>query len=429
MRPLRLLLASLLAVLCAGPARATLTPLAVLVDGAPEPLAVLLPYGMLERGADGGQPWLVCWQRFETASHGLPTGPRRILVGGADGPWNTNDDGCRFESTSGPADRRPVVGLHTPVPGGAEVLIAYDDGVAPASIARSTDGGITSLQAGTLAQFDASIEAMLGQGDVVWAVGRADTDGTLRVWRSVDRGAVFTPVDTSSAPADAASLEAAAAEDAALWFWRGERLSRLALDGQWSDGGLALPGTPRAALVSPDGALWAGTARAGLTRRAPDGSASQVSSLPVSALAARGAKVWAAHPAEAPGDPLVSVTGDLGASWAVSFRAPATVDQPPLCESLTEQRCAGALQTLLASLGVAAPAPDAPADASAEDGGAGGGSGGCGAAPGEPPWAIALAALLLAASGYASASRRSRIRASSSLSPRSAARSSAVTSA
>ncbi|MEZ4264882.1 MAG: hypothetical protein R3F39_00785 [Myxococcota bacterium] len=418
-RTLRFFLVASALALASPPASAALTPRALLVDLDPVPAALLLPYGLLTRG-DGGAPWLTCWQRFDTATYALATAGRRLLVGGPAGPWNTNDEGCRFESTDGAAEKRAVTGLYAPVAGALDVLIATDDGVSPSSVALSTDGGITTTQAGELSFADAGVLALLGEGDVVWAVTRDRQGGDLGVWRSEDRGLKAAAVSLGGGPAGGtAGLEAAAASADRLWFWQGDALVRLAVDGTWATTGLVVPGAPKAALATSDGALWVASPEAGLVRLAPDGATREVTPLPTSALAARGPRLWAAHVASAPGDPLVSSSGDLGETWSVSMVAPAEVGHPPLCTTLVSQRCAAEVATFRESLGLYAPVPDA----AAEDAPTPSGGSGCVAASSPVGLLAALLGLLL----YASASRRCRIRAAESCSPRSVATSSAVT--
>lgn len=414
-------LVSLLAPLAplAPSAHAALAPLALLVDDDPVPAALLLPYGLLSRG-DGGAPWLACWQRFDTASYGLLTANRRILVGGPAGPWNTNSDGCRFESTDGTAAKRAVTGLYAPEPGGLEVLIAYDDGAAPSGVALSRDGGITTTQTGDLTFAESGVTDLLGAGDVLWAVTRHRQTGAMGVWRSADRGVSSAEVPLIELTAGGTDgLKAAAASADALWFWRGDALIRLQADGSAASTGFSMLGAPKSALVASDGGLWVGSPEAGLLRLAPDGTSRVASSLPTAALASRGDRLWVAHVAEAPGDPLVSSSGDLGATWAVTMVAAADVGHPPLCTTLVSQRCAAAVISYRESLGVFAPAPDA----SAEEGAPAESGGGCGAATPAPVWLSLLLGLL----AYAQVSRRSRIRPCSSSRPRSTARSSAVT--
>jgi hypothetical protein len=398
---------------------AALAPLALLVDDQPVPAALLLPYGLLSRG-DGGAGWLACWQRFDAATDGLLTANRRVLVGGPAGPWNTNDDGCRFESTDGIAEKRAVTGLYAPVPGDLEVLIAYDDGVAPSGVALSRDGGITTKQSGDLTFAESGVSDLLGAGDVVWAVTRHRQTGALGVWRSADRGLTSAAIPVGGVPGgDATGLKAAAASDDQIWFWSGDDLLRLSADGAWTATGFAMVGSPKSALVASDGALWAGSPEAGLLRLTPDGTSKTVSSLPTAALAARGARLWVAHVAAAPGDPLVSGSEDLGATWTVVMVASAEVAHPPLCTTLVSQTCAPAVLSYRDALGVSAPAPDA----AAEDGQPAPSGQGCGAAGRGFGWFGALIGLLV----YAQVSRRSRIRDCSSISPRSVATSRAVT--
>ncbi len=420
-RPRSLALVASLVSLLAPAAQAALAPLALLVDDDPVPAALLLPYGLLSRG-DGGGPWLACWQRFDTAAYGLLTANRRVLVGGPAGPWNTNDDGCRFESTDGTAEKRAVTGLYAPVPGGLEVLIAYDDKVAPSGVALSPDGGITTRQTGDLTFAESGVTALLGAGDVLWAVTRHRQTGAMEVWRSADRGFTSAAVPAGGLPGGGTDgLTAAAASAEALWFWRGDDLLRLGADGDGTSAGFSMVGEPKSALVASDGGLWVGSPEAGLLRIAPDGTSRVASPLPTAALASRGARLWVAHVAAAPGDPLVSSSGDLGLSWSVVMEAVADVGHPPLCTTLVSQRCAAAVTSYRESLGLVAPA----ADASAEDGETtpGGSGGGCGAATPASGWLGVLLGLLV----YAQVSRRSRIRPCSSSNPRSVATSSAVT--
>jgi hypothetical protein len=402
-------------------AHAALSPLGLVVDGAPDPVAILLPYGLLGRG-DGGAPWLTCWQRFDSASFARLSGARRVIVGGPSGPWNTNDDGCRFESTNGPADKRPVMGLYTPDPAEGTVLIAYDDGVAPSGVAVSTDGGITATQSGAMVFAEAGIRALFGDGDVVWAPLQARDGGAWQVWRSEDRAATAAEIPMGAGPpAGTAGLAPAAANAASLWFWQSGALVRLDTDGAWTvEAGVSVTDAATVAAVTSDGAVWFGSPSAGLDRLGPDGTVTHASDLPTAALVARGPALWVAHVAQAPGDPLVSYSGDLGATWAISTRAPSAIGHPPLCSSLISQSCAPAVDTLRAALDLEAPNPDA----SAEDPGPTASSGGCGAAPGAPPWLVALVLLVGYAGGAArrlSSPSRSAMRASSSARPRSAA--------